>query len=118
MQISIKTWEKNHNSVSVNFGPLTFSLKIEEWFKQFDSTETAIGDSKWQEDADPTQWPSFEIHPASAWNYGLVLDAKEPGKSFKLIKKAWPQDNFLSCAKTNQHLKSSTYTNHFLKMAH
>lgn len=94
MEISVHTWTKNHNSVSVNYGPLTFSLKIKENYTRFDSTETAIGDSKWQKDADTSQWPSYEIHPASAWNYGLVLDAEAPEKSFKLIKKAWPEDNF------------------------
>lgn len=94
MKISLKTWEKNHNSVSVNYGPLTFSLKIEEQLKKVDSTETAIGDSKWQEDANAEEWPSFELHPRSAWNYGLVLNEQEPEKSFKLIKKDWPLDDF------------------------
>jgi len=28
MQVSVKKWEKNHNAVSVDYGPLTFSLKI------------------------------------------------------------------------------------------
>ena len=28
--ISVKIWEKNHNSVSINYGPLTFGLKIKE----------------------------------------------------------------------------------------
>ena len=30
MKIGLTTWVKNHNSVSVNYGPLTFSLKIKE----------------------------------------------------------------------------------------
>ncbi len=94
MQIRLRTWTQNHNSVSVDYGPLTFSLKIQEKYIRFDSTETAIGDSKWQKDADTTQWPSYEIHPESDWNYGLVLNAKAPERSFKLIKKDWPKDNF------------------------
>jgi len=94
MDISLRTWENNHNSVSVDYGPLTFSLKIDEKYVRFDSTKTAIGDSKWQKDADTTQWPSFEIHPESAWNYGLVLNARNPERSFKLIRKAWPENNF------------------------
>ena len=36
-----------------------------------DSKESAIGDSKWQANADQTKWPSYEIYPASMWNYGL-----------------------------------------------
>lgn len=94
MKISVHTWTKNHNSVSVSYGPLTFSLKIDEKYIRADSTQTAVWDSKWQKDVDKDQWPSYEIHPDSAWNYGLVLDDKSPEKSFTLIKKQWPEDNF------------------------
>jgi hypothetical protein len=71
MQLSIRQWTNNKNSVSINLGPLTYSLKIEEAYSKKDSKSTAIGDSKWQPQADPGKWPSFEIHPASDWNYGL-----------------------------------------------
>jgi hypothetical protein len=94
MKIRVHTWTKNHNSVSVNYGPLTFALKIDEKYIRFDSDKTAIGDSKWQKNVDTTQWPSFEIHPLSAWNYGLILDKNNPEKSFTLKKKAWPKDDF------------------------
>ena len=30
-KLSLKTWKKNHNSVSINYGPLTFSLKIKDF---------------------------------------------------------------------------------------
>ena len=93
MELKIRTWEKNKNSVSVNYGPLTYSLKIQENYVQKDSKETAIGDSKWQEGADPKKWPSFEILPASDWNYGLIVNEKNPEKSFKVIKKSWPANN-------------------------
>jgi hypothetical protein len=93
MQLKVRQWEKNKNSVSVNYGPLTYSLKIEEKYIQEDSKKTAIGDSRWQAGADPEKWPSFEIHPVSAWNYGLVLDEKHPENSFKIVKRAWPKDN-------------------------
>ncbi|TKC09399.1 beta-L-arabinofuranosidase domain-containing protein [Pedobacter frigoris] len=93
MSLKVKTWEKNKNSVSVNYGPLTYSLKIEEDYIQKDSKQTAIGDSQWQPGADPKKWPSYEIHPKTAWNYGLILDAKHPEKSFSIVKKAWPKDN-------------------------
>ena len=65
MKLAIRTWTKNKNSVSVNYGPLTFSLKIEESYKQMDSKQSAIGDSKWQANADQTKWPAYEIYPAS-----------------------------------------------------
>ena len=93
MNLKIRTWEKNKNSVSVNYGPLTYSLKIQENYVQKDSKETAIGDSKWQEGADPKKWPSFEILPCSDWNYGLIVDEQNPAKSFKVVKKSWPSSN-------------------------
>ncbi len=94
MQTKVRTWAKNHNSVSVDYGPLTFSLKIKENYVKFDSVETAIHDSKWQKGADTANWPSWEIRPASAWNYGLLLNINKPELSFKLSKKPWPADNF------------------------
>lgn len=94
MQVSVQRWEKNHNSASVNYGPLTFSLKIGERYDKQDSTKTAIGDSHWQKGADTTKWPSYEIQPTTPWNYGLVLDSQNPEKSFKVKKGRWPADDF------------------------
>ena len=93
MNLKLREWEKNKNSVSVNYGPLTYSLKIDEEYVKKDSKETAIGDSRWQKGADPNKWPSFEIHPKTDWNYGLVIDKSNLEKSFSVIKKQWPKDN-------------------------
>ena len=92
MKIKVREWTKNKNSVSVNYGPLTYSLLIKEKYLMQDSKKTAIGDSKWQADADPAKWPTYEIYPASAWNYGLLLDKNDPALSFKVEKLAWPKD--------------------------
>ncbi len=94
MELEVKVWEKNHNSASVYYGPIGFSLKIKEEYKRMDSEETAIGDSQWQKGVDKTKWPSWEIHPASAWNYGLVYDANNLKKSFEVVKGSWPADSF------------------------
>lgn len=93
MALQVRQWAANKNSVSVNYGPLTFSLKIKEQYVQKDSKETAIGDSHWQETADAKKWPSYEIYPATAWNYGLLLNAQNPESSFTLVRKEWPQNN-------------------------
>lgn len=93
MTLSVREWKKNKNSISVNYGPLTYSLKINEEYRRKDSKETAIWDSKWQEGADPAKWPSYEIFPASAWNYALVVDPQHPERSFTVVPKAWPSDN-------------------------
>lgn len=94
MQLSLRTWQVNKNSVSVNYGPLTMSLKIQEKYIKSDSKETAIGDSQWQKDADASQWPTYEIYPDSPWNYSLILNKDNALKDFKVIKKQWPADNF------------------------
>jgi hypothetical protein len=75
MRVSVRTWTKNQNSISVDFGPLTFSLAIrEEWSRYGGSDE----------------WPEYEVRPASPWNYGLVFDAQNPAKSFTLVRKPGP----------------------------
>ncbi len=75
MSISLTTWASNHNCVSVNRGPLTYSLKIEETYTRDGGTDT---------------WPAWEIAPAAPWNYGLVLDETNPPSSFTVVNKAWP----------------------------
>ncbi len=94
MELGIRTWQVNQNSVSVDYGPLTFSLKIEEEYNKINSTESAIGDSKWQKDADPEKWPAYTIDAKSPWNYGLIVDKKNSSKSFKIIRKEWPADDY------------------------
>jgi Beta-L-arabinofuranosidase, GH127 len=94
MQLKKDTWTNNKNSVSINYGPLTFSLKIDESYKEMDSKKSAIGDSKWQASADQSKWKSFEIYPTSMWNYGLSLDNQALEKQFEIVKKPWPADNF------------------------
>ncbi len=94
MKLHLDEWKLNKNSVSINYGPITFSLKIDEFYKMMDSKKSAIGDSKWQAAVDQTQWPSFEIYPLSMWNYGLVLNNKPLEDQFKIEKKPWPADNY------------------------
>jgi len=94
MQLSQSVWHVNQDSRSINYGPLTFSLKIKENYEKVSSIETAIGDSKWQKNADPAKWPSYEIYPASDWNYALVVDDSLPlEQNFEVIKTTWPSDN-------------------------
>jgi len=93
MKPTLKKWAENKNSVSVDLGPLSFSLKIKEEFVKQDSRKTAIGDSHWQADADPTKWPAYNIFPASAWNYGLVLPKDGDISNWVVKYKAWPKDS-------------------------
>ena len=94
MTLRMRTWQVNRNSVSVDYGPLTLSLKIKERYVLRDSRETAIGDSKWQDGADAQAWPTTEIYPDSHWNYALVLPEKNPLGKLEVRRKAWPADDF------------------------
>jgi len=93
-KLNLRLWTENKNSVSLNYGPLTFSLKIGEYYQKVDSKESAIGDSKWQPDADQSKWPAYNIYPASMWNYGLELNDQPPSEQFEIIKKPWPESDF------------------------
>jgi hypothetical protein len=75
MQIKLRVWEKNHDSVSVDRGPLTFALDIGEQWKKY-------GGSK--------QWPDLEVLPTTPWNDGLVVDEKDPAASFEVMQKDGP----------------------------
>ena len=71
MKLGVRTWAKNKNSVSVDYGPLTFSLAIKE---------------QWNPIKGPDKWSGFEVLPLSAWNYGLDLKSLDAGKLSKTIK--------------------------------
>lgn len=72
MKLRVRRWPTNKDSVSVDYGPLTFSLKIDEEWKKYGGSE---------------KWPEFEVLPKSAWNYGLVLDEKNSTANLEVVKK-------------------------------
>lgn len=94
MSLSMRRWQVNKNSVSVDYGPLTLSLKIKERYVKRDSKETAIHDSQWQKNADASQWPTTEIYADSPWNYALYLNPANALGDIEVVKKPWPADNF------------------------
>lgn len=93
MRIRTRTWAQNRGSISVDRGPLTYSLKIEERYEELRSDKHAQWDSKWQPGADPSKWPSYEIIPESAWNYGLVIDPTSPVSGVEVHARTWPADD-------------------------
>ena len=72
---SMRRWEKNSNAASVEYGPLTFSLKIGE---------------RWSQHGGKDGWTESEVFPTTPWNYGLVFDADDPAASMKVLPKVWP----------------------------
>lgn len=94
MKFVLRTWQQNKDCVSLNYGPLTFSLKIKERYDEIEGRSNSMGDSNWQSAADEKDWPSFDIYPDSAWNYGLVDPARIDWSAVRPIRKAWPADQF------------------------
>jgi hypothetical protein len=52
-----QTWPHQHNAASISYGPLTFSLRIQE---------------NWTQTGGTAQFPEYDVHAGSLWNYGLV----------------------------------------------
>jgi len=79
MNLGLRYWARNGDSVSVDRGPLTYSLKIGEKYTRYAGTD---------------EWPAHDVYPTTPWNYGLLID---PGKSldsqFKVRKRSWPKDD-------------------------
>ncbi len=90
MKVRVRQWGENHESVSVDRGPLTYSLKIEEEYRRAGGSE---------------EWPAHEIWPASPWNYALALDDigltgaegvvthVNLAAQFEVVQRPWPQDD-------------------------
>lgn len=95
MAVATKVWDQNNGSISVNYGPLTLSLKIDEIYEQHDSRDKEFvqDDSHWQQGVDASLWPCYVIKPGSAWNYALMVDNNNLPLNFSVTKKEWPADN-------------------------
>jgi DUF1680 family protein len=94
MAISATKWTANHDSMSLNYGPLTFSLKITEEVSKMDSPKTALGDSEWQKDLDTSKWPAYSYMPKTPWNVALAIDPNKPLTGLTVVKKDWPKSGF------------------------
>jgi hypothetical protein len=69
--MAVRTQPGVHGSVTVHRGPLVFSLRIED-------EKRSVGK--------PARgFDEFEQTPATAWNYALSIDAKNPGSSVELL---------------------------------
>lgn len=95
MEFSTRVWQQNKASLSVNYGPLTLSLKIDENIEQHDSRDKDFvqDDSHWQNGVDASLWPCYVLKPGSEWNYALKVDKNFMPVDIKVTKKAYPADD-------------------------
>jgi hypothetical protein len=68
MALEVQRWPRT-GSVSVDRGPLTYSLKIEE---------------RWESRAGSPDFPDWEVFPTTPWNYGLVLEGEDSTGALRL----------------------------------
>jgi hypothetical protein len=73
--------EEVSGSVSIQRGPLVYSLKIgEEW-----SVRNDYGNG----------FREYEVFPTSAWNYALLIDKNNPEASIRVNKSAMPENPYI-----------------------
>lgn len=77
MEVKVRQWTANRGTVSVDRGPLTYSLQIKEDYRRHGGTD---------------RWPAWDILPGSPWNYGLVLGSN-PAQAFAVQPGVWPADD-------------------------
>ncbi len=67
--LSMTKW-KNNGSVSVDLGPLTYSVKIPECWREKDVEGSYAH-------PDPHLFENYEVLPKTHWNYGLCLEGDD-----------------------------------------
>lgn len=70
MRVRAEHW--SHNSISLERGPLIYSLQIGE---------------KWKKLAQKGMTADWEVDPATPWNYALALDPKDPDRFTSIEEK-------------------------------
>jgi len=73
--------EEVNNAVSIQRGPLVFSLKIDE-------NRSLLNDYG-------NGFVENEVLPASAWNYALLIDRNNPSASIQVVESEMPENPFI-----------------------
>ena len=71
MVLSLTEWPRT-GAVTVDRGPLSYSVKIGE---------------RWERCGGTDEWPEWEVFPTTPWNYGLVIDREKPDVSLEIFEK-------------------------------
>jgi hypothetical protein len=79
MALRTSRWE--NGSVGIERGPLAFALAVEEEWRSFPD---------WRRGNVKDDWPQWEVHPKSPWNYGLVIDPVRPQDALKVETSSVP----------------------------
>lgn len=81
LPMHIQVNDEINNSVSIQRGPMVYSLKIDEnWTVRSD-----FGNG----------FSESEVTPNSPWNYALIIDKKNPEATIQINKKSMPENPFV-----------------------
>lgn len=81
LPMHIQVNDEVNNSVSIQRGPMVYSLKIDEdWTVRSD-----FGNG----------FSESEVTPNSPWNYALIIDKKNPEATIQINKKTMPENPFV-----------------------
>lgn len=95
MTMTTTLWEQHPGSVSVNYGPFSLSLKMDEKWEAHDSRDHAFvqDDSHWQQGVDASLWPSYVLTTDSPWNYALCLGNGNLPMNFNVEHRPYPDND-------------------------
>jgi hypothetical protein len=84
---------RSNGAISIEYGPLVFSLYIEEEWRQLrnvpplaDRTWEARVSEEWKMVRGDPPHSDYEVMPTSPWNYGLYVDLDFPEEYFEVEK--------------------------------
>ncbi len=75
LPMQIKATRRENDSVAIERGPLVFALPVAEDWRKFPD---------WRRGDAVDDYPQWEVHPDSEWNYGLVVDPSDPSGSLEV----------------------------------
>ncbi|MCX6878168.1 MAG: glycoside hydrolase family 127 protein [Verrucomicrobia bacterium] len=86
--MEIRVEERFKRALAVMRGPLYFSLRIGQDYREAQSCWTGQPGLAAKPIREKSGFPLFdwEIFPTTPWNYGLVVDARQPGGSVKVLR--------------------------------
>jgi uncharacterized protein len=93
MRVQLKEWFAG-GAVSVQRGPLVYSLKIDE--RRVEHTRDSDAIRTVLRGANIQGFPAMEFFPASEWRYGLDVAQKNQPDKFKVIESPMTENPFLA----------------------
>lgn len=79
--MEVETVPEVNQAISVRRGPLVYALGLNETWTPFEQHHVP-------------GFASYDVTSDSPWNFGLVLDAQHPARSFEIVPKAFPKNPF------------------------